>query len=281
MLSPAAQHVIKVAKSAKKLPNERVLNAHESVLFHQFKSDRKRLAVIRSKSARDNEKVNVLKSYEQWSDELMRVDVLSREQKSMFVWLLLWRVDVGNWRKAVEMAAFAMHHSMETPEAFSRTLPETVAEQITDGITQNGDVDKHRAVLDELDELVVNADMTDQIRAKLYKACGLACMDTDTKRAKAMFTQALELNPRIGVKRLLKQIDKPKEEQKDDHAEYELSAREAARVLGVSLPTVLRFAKREMKQLPHIVIQQGSKTAYRFKYVDVKRYKVQVLDTRS
>ena len=65
--------------------------------------------------------------------------------------------------------------------------------------------------LERVDELTRDADMHDQVRAKLYKALGYALQDADSPRALEYLRRALSLNDRVGVKkdidRLTKQAD--------------------------------------------------------------------------
>lgn len=276
MLSPAAEHRNRMANQPNKAAAAAVvLLPHESILLKQFAVDRNRLATIRSRTSRTTAKRGILENYSEWIGGFNPEAGYTREQESMFTWLLLWNVDVGNWEQAIKMAAFALASGLNAPVEFTRTLAETVTEQLADGINRAGEHERYKSLLDSLHELVRDQDMTDQITAKLYKACGLACIETDKERAKAMFIRAIELNPNAGVKRLLKQLSNGKKPVKTKN--YSLSARNAAAELGVSLPTVIRHAKKHPDRLHHTCIQMGIRTVYRFNLADVKQYKINYL----
>jgi len=275
MLSPAASHRQRMNETTQVPTEPVILSHHESLVISQFKSDRLRLTTIRSRSRRDEAKRSLLTEYDNWIDELMCSEVFNQAQESMFVWLLLWHVDVGNWEKAVAMAAFALRKGMTTPLNFSRNLSEVIAEQVADGINRSGEHVKYRVVLESLIGLVISEDMKDQITAKLYKACGLAFIAADVKHAEAMFEKALSFNPNVGVKQLIKNLHSSPRKHKSKA--YSLSAKEAAMLLNVSLPTILRHAKKYPEKLPHLLIQQGTRTVYRFNQSDVKKYKQQEL----
>jgi len=273
MLSPAAAHRSKVANQPAKAPAAvAVVSANESILLRQFSVDRNRLATIRSRVNRIEAKRGLLKNYQAWLDGFMQSPGNNPAQRDVFVWLLLWTVDVGHWQAAYKLAVFAMEQGINSPASFSRTLAETVTEQICDGLNKSGEQAANRALLDDLYELVRGQDMADQISAKLHKACGLACYESDKNRAHFMLSTAIKLNRNSGVKRLLKQLIAPEKPVKPDAAG--ISAKAAAAELGVSLPTVIRYAKKYPGHLPHEKVKTGTRSVYRFKLADVQRFKL-------
>ena len=58
----------------------------------------------------------------------------------------------------------------------------------------------------------------------------------------------------------------------ESDSKYELSARAAANLLGVSTPTMIRYAKNKPDQFPHISIKMGTRTMFRFSSDDVEKY---------
>ncbi|TXH71976.1 MAG: hypothetical protein E6Q83_00235 [Thiothrix sp.] len=116
--------------------------------------------------------------------------------------------------------------------------------------------------------------MADPILAKLYKAQGLACLKTNPNEATVYFQQAQALYSKIGVKRYLNQLTRVTRTKtvKASLQAYQLSARAAAQLMGVSTPTLIRRAKRHPELLPHLALTMGTRTVYRFSPVDIKHY---------
>ena len=84
------------------------------------------------------------------------------------------------------------------------------------------------------------------------------------------------------MKRYLNQLTRPNRPQqaKQQLAAYQLSARAAAQLMGVSTPTIIRRAKRHPEWLPHLALKMGTRTVYRFNPLDIKRYlKQQMIST--
>ncbi|MCB4346246.1 hypothetical protein LA345_20305 [Burkholderia vietnamiensis] len=64
------------------------------------------------------------------------------------------------------------------------------------------------ASLELVDELTAEADMHDQVRAKLCKALGYAVQEADPPRALDYLRRALSLNDRVGVKKDIDRLSK-------------------------------------------------------------------------
>lgn len=293
MLSPAASHRLKtsVARAAtlpapamqpkvdsKPLPA--IEPKHEPVFLGQFKADFNQMAHIKSRARRVDAKRNALTRYQQWLTDFMRRQGWEGREINMFVWLMLWHMDVGDWRRGLELARFALAAGMASPKDFSRTLAETVCEEIAGGILKAGCFNSHADVLEGLAELLAGHDMTDQISAKLCKARGLACIPLDTDKARQHLLQALELDSGAGVKRILKALDgnqRHPRSQPVNIQEFTLSGRAAAQLANMTAPAFLRHAKKHPDQLPRVEIPIGKRTLYRFNPRHVRAYMKQHL----
>lgn len=277
MLSPAAAHKAKItgAEPRRSVP---VSDANREVITQrQFDTERHQMSHIRSRIRRNHAKSKAVVKYQPWIEgQMMNVNPTVTGQ-AMFVWLLMWKIDAGLWGDALVMAKHALKLGMFSPVGFNRTLAETLAENISDGISKAGTLVEHSNVLSELAALVNGHDLGDEIAAKLLKAQGLSIIETQPEKAKVFLNQALGFNPRCGVVRLLKQMEtKPlkvvKSQNKPRIDDYTLSARQAAAVVGVSAPTIIRHAKKHPNLLPHLCIPMGSKHVYRFNKKQVKQY---------
>ena len=294
MLSPAAQHRMKasmpVAESypPAELPRPEPVAEiagntafHETVLMGQFKADYYKMGHIKSRSRRVDAKRHALERYQEWLNAFLNRQGWEGREASMFVWLLLWHIDTGDWKRGVELARFALTAGFCSPKDFSRTLAETVCEEIVGGILKSEQAANHADTLDDLAQLVVSHDLTDQITAKLYKARGLARLTIDPTAARVMLVQALELDSHAGVKRHLKALDTPNTPKDEKPAvkiqEFSLSAAAAAKVANMTAPAFLRHAKKHPDLLPRVEIPIGKRTLYRFNPKHVRAYMKQHL----
>jgi hypothetical protein len=247
-----------------------------AVLEPLFVQDKKTIETVRSRARRVEVKRKCLTQYQEWL-EVYRVADLARvsvNHRSMYIWLLLWHIDVGQWERALVLAEPALKAKLTAPEGFNRSLIEMVVEEISKGVLGEEQPEHYGALLMTLLEWSQGYDLHDFIRAKLYKACGLA-FSQDIPKAVGYLEQAHKLNPRSGVQRLIKTLTTPKTaKQKASKAlhGFSLSASAAARMLGMTVPTFLRRAKKHPEQLPCLALPMGSRTFYRFKRSDVKAF---------
>lgn len=218
MFSPAATHRMKVQEQAPAplvqavaenftLPS--ALPHHESVLMGQFKADFQQLKHIKSRVRRNQEKQYILTRYQGWLDSVLqeKESSLVGTQASVFVWLLVWHLDVGEWLRGFELARVALQQGLAAPTDFSRSLAETVCEELVTGILKAELAPNYRLLLIELNALLSGQDMADPVSAKLYKALGLAYQHSEPEVAKAYFVQALERDSDAGVKRYLNALN--------------------------------------------------------------------------
>lgn len=259
---------------------------HEPVIVAQFKADQNSMSHIKSRTRRIVAKRQALARYQQWLDAFPHKRVFEKSDEAMFAWLLLWTIDVGDWQRALVLARFALPAGMLSPLDFSRTLPETVTEEIAGGILNAGATADHADLLDDLAQLVDGYDMTDQITAKLHKARALARLDTDPEQARQLLATAEALDPKSGVKRHLKALatsDKPAQRKAaDDIQAYSLSGRAAAAMANMTATAFLRHAKKHPELLPRLEIPVGTRHLYRFNPKHVKAYlKNHLVNTRK
>ncbi|MGX5886863.1 phage terminase small subunit, partial [Burkholderia gladioli] len=143
-------------------------------------------------------------------------------QDAVLGWIMLWRIDVGDYAGALPIARYALTHGLTMPEPFDRSVAAVVAEQYADAaLTAFLEKDTFDAeALVAINELTANRDMHDQVRAKLYKAIGYALQESDPAAALGHLRAALKLNERVGVKRdidrLQQQLDAASRESGDN-----------------------------------------------------------------
>ena len=287
MFSPAAAHRMKVqaqtpAPLVQDVSDEFALPSplphHESVLRGQFKADFHQLKHIKSRVRRNKEKQYILTRYQGWLDSVLqeKESSLVGTQASMFVWLLVWHLDVGEWQRGFELARIALKQGLAAPTDFSRSLAETVCEELVTGILKAELAPNYGLLLIELNALLGGYDMADPVSAKLYKALGLAYQHTQPEVAKAYFVQALALDSDAGVKRYLKALNgqgaRRTREPVRDYRQFTLSANAAAKLANMTTQRFLRHAKKHPDLLPRLEIKLNLRKIYQFNPAHVKAY---------
>ena len=277
MLSPAAQHRL-TAQTGQAVPlAPSAGNTHQNIWLAQFDSELSQMSHIKSRTRRIKAKQQVLARHQEWLEAFIECTDWTRRQKNMFVWLLVWHLDVSDWRRGLDLARFALNAGFTAPKDFARNLAETVCEEITSGILKADACHNHLALLDELAALVESQDMADQITAKLLKARALARIPLEPEKARELLLQALELDPKSCVKRHLKAVDaltqpKPAREPAINLKEFSLSANAAAKLANMTAPTFLRHAKKHPNLLQRVEIPVGNRNYYRFNPKQVRAY---------
>lgn len=142
--------------------------------------------------------------------------------------VLVWALDVGDFDKGLELAAHVLRYGLKLPERFRRTPATMIAEEIAEAANKANGAGAHFELetLQRVDELTAREDMPDQVRAKLKKAIGLElalrAAELEEKSpdgpaggkravleaARDALRRAIELNPRVGVKKDLERIER-------------------------------------------------------------------------
>lgn len=181
---------------------------------------------IQSIEAKIERKRTMLPDFEPWCDGVLSAagaDGFVATPDDILVQALVWQIDVGNFAKALPLAAHVIRHGLALPERFKRTAATMIADESAEAalkaLGQGGAFEL--ATLQAVDELTSREDMPDQARAKLKKAIGLelqrqadAIPDTETSLKRAaiaaaleVLRRALELMPRVGVKKEVERLE--------------------------------------------------------------------------
>lgn len=153
-------------------------------------------------------------------------------QDDVLMTVMLWRLDVGDLAGGIAIAEYAMRHGLDTPDRFERDTASLVVEQVAeeavrrleaptqagaqDGIHESAEVEAANDAaelamhLTRVEALTRDADMHDQIRAKLHKALGYAQRARGGHDADALshLKRALSLNERAGVKKDIERLER-------------------------------------------------------------------------
>lgn len=213
MLTPAQKHFQQVmaqrrGEAQAEAANSVVRTAHEQVL-HQMRMHMAQLSRVQSDQAKAEMKRTMLPDYEGWIDGTLEAD--SGRQDEVITRLMVWAVDCADYALALRIGRYVVAHDMAMHDDFKRNAATFLADEICNPVLTLAKTDKDAdlssciAPLDELADIVAEADMPDEVRAKLCKARGLvrrASLDAETQgQALNLLREAMSLNAGSGVKR--------------------------------------------------------------------------------
>ncbi len=142
-------------------------------------------------------------------------------QDDVFVTVMLWRFDAGDFAGGLEAAAYVLQHGLKMPERFNRTTGCVVAEEIAEAALRalKAGTAFDLEVTLQANELTASHDMPDAARAKLMLAIGrlyaLKVKDDasgedlgNLVNAKEYLTKAISLYSACGAKKDLERVDR-------------------------------------------------------------------------
>ncbi|QTN40905.1 phage terminase small subunit [Marinobacter salsuginis] len=173
--------------------------------------DIRRLSDIQSIERKIEAKRELLPNYESYVQGVLEGG--KGQQDDVLMTLMVWYLDVGDLKTGLDIAEYAVNHELETPDRYDRKTANLVAEEVADFALKLPDGDESKGqVLEQLHRTVeyfADADMHDQVKAKLFKALGYLERDAgDKETALLSLKRALELNDRIGVKKDIQALEK-------------------------------------------------------------------------
>lgn len=211
MKSPAQAHFERVSAAiaaASAAPGESLAGASRyELMLAKLATDRRRLMDIKSIERKIIVKRELLPEYADYIAGTLEGG--RGAQDDVLTTIMVWRVDAGDYAGALSIADYALQHRLTLPDQYDRTLATVIAEEFaTAAITafkaeEGFDVEQLKHVAD----LTESHDMHDQVRAKLYKALGLAVQDKP-EVALPYLNRALQLHDRVGVKNDIDRLQK-------------------------------------------------------------------------
>lgn len=185
--------------------DEKSHSFYEMLLF-KLKLEQREIKNVQSLNSKRKLKAKYLLEYKDWVAGVLASD--GSKQDEILMTMLVWAIDTYEFEFAYPIAKHALKHQFDLPDAYKRTLATFIAEEISNNalklIESNEFVDAK--VLFDYIELVKDKDMPDQVRAKLYKAFGV--ISPNKALAIEYLQKALSLNPKIGVKNKINQLEK-------------------------------------------------------------------------
>lgn len=181
-------------------------NAYELMLAKLY-DDKRRLKEIQSVERKVDVKREVLPDYDNWV--VGALDGGQGGQDEVLVTVMVWRMDIGDFDEALRIARYVILHDLALPDQYERNVATVLVDEISDTALAMQKEDKSFPLnwLIETHDLTDPLDMPDQARAKLHKALGYELkLSGELKQAAKHYDRALTLNDKIGVKRILTEL---------------------------------------------------------------------------
>ncbi|MHA3081390.1 phage terminase small subunit [Acinetobacter sp. ANC 5502] len=200
------------------------LGAYEQQLL-QLNNDLARLKQIQSTTNKISLKQELIQQHLAYVDGILAAR--PKVQDLVVTTILVWCIDIANYSKALEIAAYVLEGNLALPDRFERTPCTFVTEEIANAFLKQLRTEQvvDIQILNQLENLVNNAelptdvrDMPDEVRAKLYLALGktnLALITGESEQdavyaalAKKYLEQALVLDDKCRGRQDLTQATK-------------------------------------------------------------------------
>lgn len=208
-MSPFQRHTqyVLAQEAARKGGNGSHLKGYDLMLM-QLGEDRRRLKGIQSTVKKAEIKVEVLPKYVPWVDGVLAAD--GAQQDDVLMYVMLWRVDAGDYAGALTIGRHAIRHGWSMPQGFSRNVQTLLAEEMADAaknaLVAKTDFDPY--LLMQTLDVIGDLDMPDQSRARLHKSLGWVLRESQPVSALNHLQQAMQLDERCGVKKDIEQLER-------------------------------------------------------------------------
>lgn len=209
------------AQAAAADPHGPMQGAEHELMLAQLHAHLRTLKAIQSVEKKIEVKRTMLADFDNYLDGVLEAD--AGAQDPVVTTLLVWHLDVGNWRQGLQLASYCLRHGLQLPDQYQRNLPTLLLDDISEAAIAGKLAGTDAMVaLAQVDELTKDQDTHDQARAKLHKAIGWAAMgktathDVDAKQlqreqvaiALPQLQRAIALHVQIGVKKDVERLER-------------------------------------------------------------------------
>lgn len=195
-------------------------SAYELMLV-QLAAHRRNLKDIQSIERKIEAKRQFLPAYDPWVDGALAGG--NGAQDVILTTVLVWHIDAGNYRRALEIAPYAVRHGLQMPDQYDRSLGTVLIDEFgVAALSGKMSLDDARELLPQVIDITAALDAPDQARAKLHKALGYALIGktgpadveydaTPLPAATAglkSLQRALDLFDQVGVKKDIERLER-------------------------------------------------------------------------
>lgn len=209
MTSPARKHREQhAAMTAAQDVDLTTLTPYQKLL-KQLHADKATLKNIKSHQDKEQAKADLLPQYAEWLQGILASGAIA-ENDQITPTLIVWQLDCAWLDEVMPLAQIAITSQAQSPDEFQRTLPEIIVEQYAEKIGAGATISMEnlQTVIEWAGAKNGNGqhvhNLPDVIRAKALRAAGEFLLETDEPdkpRVLALFSKAVEYNPKIGLKK--------------------------------------------------------------------------------
>lgn len=193
---------------------DRAMATGYELMLAQLYEHKRRLKEIQSLEKKADLKRQYLPAYADYVAGALDAD--GGGQDDVLMTIMVWRIDTGDYAGAIAIARYAVAHGLVMPDQYQRNTATLIAEEIAEAALkahaagQPFDFD----IIAAAGFMTDAADMPDEVRAKLQKAGGYLLSAPDDadlgalRAAADLWTRAIALHPRVGVKKDLEKLDR-------------------------------------------------------------------------
>lgn len=211
--SPARKHFnrVRAKLEASEATEDRPHGSTYELYHAQLMEHVRALHDIQSVQQKIERKRELLPEYEDYVAGVLEGG--NGQQDDVLMNIMVWYLDAGQLGKGLDIAEYAVKHSLETPDRYQRSTAALVSEEVADFVlkerSEGDEPSKYLAEIDRTLELFGEADMHDQIKAKLYKSQGYLLRECEElEEAAEALELALNLDERVGVKKDIQALQK-------------------------------------------------------------------------
>lgn len=210
-MSPAQAHFLrKIAESESATPNRENLEGLTGydLVLAQLKAHQRQLKQIQSLERKIEFKRNNFEQYRPWIDGTLAKG--SGVQDTVVSTMLIWAIDIGDYRTALDLGKYILMHDLAMPEQFERTAATALVEELATAAKNARDQKQpfEAAILSEANELTADCDMPDPVRAKLLRELGELIQESEPQAALVHYQRAIQLDSQCGAKGLRDKLEK-------------------------------------------------------------------------
>lgn len=180
----------------------------DALMRAKLDTDRRRLSDVQSVQRKIEVKAKILPDYADYIAGVLAADKGGADDIVGYV--MCWRIDVGDFAGALDIARYVLKHNLSLPDRFQRTPATLVAEEPAVQALKAYDAQKpfDIDVLRQVEAITRDRDMPDQVRAKLLFAMGRWQMQDEPAQALANLRRAVELHDKVGAKKDIEQLER-------------------------------------------------------------------------
>lgn len=157
--------------SATPMPTTGPIASEYELLLASLGIDLNQLRNIQGTERKIEAKRGMIAKYRPWVEGA--ADAAAGAQDEIVAIMMIWAIDIQDWPLALKLAEYVLLAGIQLPERYNRKPATLIAEEVAEAAIKEPTA-VPLDVLSAFAAMVHDADMFDQVRAKLEKALGLA-----------------------------------------------------------------------------------------------------------